>query len=159
MCIYIYIHMCIRNKLRIEPENIMIYLCVDGLKGWSSSSSSIPTIRVQKICNERGAACIKVFKVGLISIANILFHIFIHIYTWWLRLAVYTNIWNSVKLFWVFFWIFKVCPDTIEKLWMLHVCLNLLEGKSPNFGWLSIGLSSCGCRDGTLRTLSGLHAL
>ena len=79
MCIYI--HMCIRNKLRIEPENIMIYLCVDGLKGWSSSSS-IPTIRVQKICNERGAACIKVFKVGLISIANILFHIFMHIYTW-----------------------------------------------------------------------------
>jgi hypothetical protein len=64
-----------------------------------------------------------------------------------------------VKLFWVFFWIFKVCPDTIEKLWMLHVCLNLLEGKSPNFGWLSIGLSSRGCRDGTLRTLSGLHAL
>ena len=80
LCAYIYIHMCIRNKLRIEPENIMIYLCVDGLKGWSSSS--IPTIRVQKICNERGAACIKVFKVGLISIANILFHIFIHIYTW-----------------------------------------------------------------------------
>ena len=79
--VHIYIHMCIRNKLRIEPENIMIYLCVDGLKGWSSSSS-IPTIRVQKICNERGAACIKVFKVGLISIANILFHIFIHIYTW-----------------------------------------------------------------------------
>ena len=39
-----------------------------------------------------------------------------------------------------------------------YVYLNLLEGKSPNFGWLSIGLSSR-CRDGTLRALSGLHAL